>query len=66
MADVQTSKIDKKTCTSQRVTIKFCMLIDVQKINDFSEKNAKKKTKKKECGGRTEFKIHNLFYGDNP
>jgi hypothetical protein len=38
------------------------MLIDVQKINGFSEKNSKKT---KECGGRTEFKIHNLFYGDN-
>jgi hypothetical protein len=51
-----------KTCTSQRGTIKFCILIDLQRMNN---ETSFVQNKKCEHGGRLNVKIHSLFCGDN-
>jgi hypothetical protein len=53
-----------KTCTSQRGTIKCCVLIDFQGWTSFNE-TIFVKNKKYEHGGRFNVKIHSLFCGDN-
>jgi hypothetical protein len=53
-----------KTCTSQRGTMKFCILIDLRRMNNFY-KTIFVKNKKYEHGGRLNVKIHSLFCGDN-
>jgi hypothetical protein len=54
-----------KTCTNQRGTMKFCILIDLQRMNNFLIRPFLSKTKKYEHGGRLNVKIHSLFCGDN-
>jgi hypothetical protein len=49
-----------KTCTSQHGTMKFCMLIDLQKTNNFNL-TVFVKNHKYRCEGWLKVEIHNKF-----
>jgi hypothetical protein len=53
-----------KTCTRQCGTMRFCMILDFQRMNNFN-KIIFVRNKKYEHGGRLKVKIHILFYRGN-
>jgi hypothetical protein len=53
-----------KTCIIQRGNMKFCFLIDLQRMNNFKWDHFCQ-NKKYEHGGQFNVKIHSLFCGNN-